>query len=216
MGWRSVRKGMTGLAALVLLAAAAPAGAEAGAALPVLLDEATRSALEEDPGAPVLGNPEGDVTVVEFVDYGCPSCRAAQEAVERLLDEDSEVRLVVRPWPVGSPGSEAAARAALAARAQGVDAFRALHEAMLRLDAPPGEAPALLVAQVLGLDDALLARDVEAPAIADQIGATRRLAETLGLAAPPAFVVGDRLLQGAVTLDGLRDAVAAARDAGRP
>jgi len=93
----------------------AAAQAETGA--DVLKDQ--RQILEQDPNAPVLGNPDGDVTVVEFFDYNCPYCRKAASAVEGLIEADPNVRLVYREWPILSEGSIFAAKAALAAREQG-------------------------------------------------------------------------------------------------
>lgn len=209
---------MGALAGLVasLAVGATAAGAEADGLAGAAPIAALRAEMEEDPGAPVRGNPGGDVAVVEFLDYNCAPCRAAQEAVERLLAEDPGVRLVVRERPTEGPASEAAARAALAVRAQGTEAFRLLHGMMLGLDGPADERPAVVLAQVLGLDDALLLRDMAAPAIEEHLAASRRLAAALGVEEAPAFVVGDRLLQGAVTLDELRAAVAAAREAAAP
>ena len=73
---------------------------------------------EHDPNAPVIGNPAGDVTIVEFFDYNCPYCKRATDVVERLLKDDGNIRLVYREWPILSEGSVFAARAALAARKQ--------------------------------------------------------------------------------------------------
>lgn len=79
-----------------------------------------RETLERDPNAPVLGNPEGDVRVVEFFDYNCPYCRRAKPTTETLLEADPTVRLVYREWPILGEGSVIAPRAALAAREQGL------------------------------------------------------------------------------------------------
>lgn len=88
------------------------AEAQAAAAAAVLANE--RDILERDPNAPLLGNPEGDITVVEFFDYNCPYCKRAMPEVDALLAEDGNIRLVMREWPILSEGSAFAARAALA------------------------------------------------------------------------------------------------------
>ncbi len=93
------------------------AEAQAAAATAALANE--RDTLERDPNAPVLGNPEGDITVVEFFDYNCPYCKRAMPEVDALLAEDGNIRLVMREWPILSDGSAFAARAALASRKQG-------------------------------------------------------------------------------------------------
>ena len=91
--------------------------AQANATQAVLTDQ--RSLLERDPNAPVLGNPDGDVTIVEFFDYNCPYCKRAMPEVQAVLDEDPNVRLVYREWPILGEGSIFASRAALASRVQG-------------------------------------------------------------------------------------------------
>lgn len=208
--------GLGTLLAWAAMADATPVGVELGRVMAPAQVELLSQALEEDPGVPTLGNPEGDVTVVEFLDYSCAPCWDAQKAVEQLLAEDPELRLVVRAWPSGELRSEAAARAAVAARAQGPAAFRALHQGMLMLPGPADETAAMVLAQVLGLDGPLLQRDMQTPTIGDHLATSERLASALGLAEAPAFVVDDRLLQGAVTAEELRDAVAAAREASSP
>ena len=87
---------------------------QAAAAATVL--KAERDRLEQDPNAIVLANPDGDVTVVEFFDYNCPYCRRVMPQVDALVEQDANVRLVYREWPILGEGSVFAARAALAAR----------------------------------------------------------------------------------------------------
>ncbi|KRS10211.1 thioredoxin domain-containing protein, partial [Roseovarius indicus] len=88
------------------------ATAQAEATADVLKEQ--RQLLEQDLNAPVLGNPDGDVTVVEFFDYNCPYCRRAMSEVEGLIEADRNVRLVFREWPILGDGSVFAAKAALA------------------------------------------------------------------------------------------------------
>lgn len=78
-----------------------------------------RKALERDPTAPVLGNPEGDVTLTEFFDYNCPFCRKMVEPMHRLIASDKSLRVVFREWPVFGEDSDFAARASLASLQQG-------------------------------------------------------------------------------------------------
>ena len=95
--------------------------AEAQAASQAEVLDEERETLERDPNAPVLGNPEGDVTVVEFFDYNCPYCRRAKPEIEALLAADPNVRLVYREWPILGRDSVFTARAALAARRRQCD-----------------------------------------------------------------------------------------------
>ena len=138
----------------------------------------TRDLLENDPNAPVLGKPEGDVTVVEFFDYNCPYCRRVQPHIEALLDEDPNVRLVYREWPILGDGSVFAARAALAAREQGK--YEEFHWALMGMQGRAEEASVIQVAREIGLDIAQLRRDLQAPEIAAHIAASMEMSRQLG------------------------------------
>lgn len=183
------------------------AEAQAAAAREVLAAE--REAIERDPNAPVLGNPEGDVTVVEFLDYNCPHCRRTQPEVARLLEADPEVRLVIREWPILGEDSVAAARVALAAREQG--AYAELHEALLRLPEAATAEAGITLAEVMGLDVERLRADMASPEVEEHLATSLRLADALGFGGTPAFVIGDALLPGAATAEELGAAVDAAR-----
>lgn len=185
------------------------AEAQASAARAVLEQE--RDTLEQDPNAPVMGNPDGDVTVVEFMDYNCPYCRQAHPEVARLLEEDSNVRVVLREWPILSEGSVFAARAALAARKQ--DLYAEMHEALMSLQQPADEISVLRVAGELGLDLEQLQRDMDDPAIDEHIATSNRLVSALGFSGTPSFVIGDTLLPGFVSYDELATRVEDARAA---
>jgi len=112
-----------------------------------------RLQLESDPNAPNLGNPEGDVTVVEFFDYNCPYCRSAGQTVQALLAADANVRVIYREWPILGDDSVIAARAALAAREQGK--YEAFHWALMGGEGRVTEALIFKVARDLGMDVAL-------------------------------------------------------------
>jgi protein-disulfide isomerase len=109
-----------------------------------------RLEIESDPNAPNLGNPEGDVTVVEFFDYNCPYCRSAGQTVQALLEADANVRVIYREWPILGDDSVIAARAALAAREQGK--YEAFHWALMNGDGRVTEAVIFKVARDLGMD----------------------------------------------------------------
>ena len=168
-----------------------------------------RNLLERDPNAPVLGNPDGDVTVVEFFDYNCPYCRRVKPVVEALLKADPNVRLVYREWPILGEGSVFAARAALAAREQGL--YAKFHWAMMGMNGRAEEASVLRIAEEVGLDIARLRRDMKAPQIEDHIQTSMRLTQALGLNGTPSFVIGDTVAPGLMDLAQLRAAVEDAR-----
>lgn len=185
------------------------ADAQAAAAAATLADE--RAALERDPNAPVVGNPGGDVTVVEFFDYNCPYCKRAMPEVDALLAEDGNIRLVLREWPILGEGSVFAARAALASRKQGK--YAELHNAMMGMRGKVEADTVLRVAGEVGLDVAQLKADMQSPEVEEHIATSMRLAEALGFNGTPSFVVGDQLIPGFVEKAQLAETVAAARAA---
>lgn len=157
----------------------------------------------------VIGNPTGDVTVVEFYDVRCPYCRRMLPVVSKLLSSDKGVRWVYKDLPVLGPGSVIGSKALLAARKQGK--YVAMHEALMT-GSP--NIDMMLIGQVagrLGLDWARLQRDMASAEIQGQIDANLAMAHRLQIEGTPAYVVGGQLLPGAVDLATLRDAVVLAR-----
>lgn len=185
------------------------ADAQAATAASVLTTE--RTTLERDPNAPILGNPEGDVTVVEFFDYNCPYCKRAMPEVNALLAEDTNVRLVLREWPILSEGSAFAARAALASRQQGK--YAEMHDALMTMRGKVEAEAVLRIAGEVGLDVEKLKIDMQSPEVEEHIATSMRLAEALGFNGTPSFVVGDQLIPGFVEKPELVEAVTAARAA---
>ncbi|RBI83465.1 DsbA family protein [Rhodosalinus halophilus] len=184
------------------------ADAEAQAQAQVL--EVERDLLEQDPNAPVLGNPDGDVTIVEFFDYNCPYCRQVKPEIEALLAADSNVRLVYREWPILGEGSVFAARAALAAREQ--DLYEEFHWALMGMNGRAEEAAVMRVAEEVGLDLVQLRRDMAAPEIEEHIATSMRLSQALGFNGTPSFVIGEALVPGLVEQEQLQALVAQVRD----
>jgi len=168
-----------------------------------------REALERDPNAPVLGNPDGDVTVVEFFDYNCPYCRRVKPHMEALLAADPNVRVVYREWPILGEGSVFAARAALASRNQGK--YEEFHWAMMELSGRAEEASVMRAAEDIGLDVVQLRRDMNAPEIDEHIATSMRLSRAMGFSGTPSFVIGDRLAPGLIDADQMISLVNQAR-----
>ena len=157
-----------------------------------------------DPAAPVGGNPAGDVTLVEFFDYNCPYCRRVAPTVTELEEADPDLRLVYKEFPILGPGSEFAARAALAARKQGK--YVPFHNALMRATDQVTEQTVIEIAREVGLDTERLEQDMRDPAIDDAIARNLQLANALGITGTPSFVIGDRMVPGAAdfrTLQGL-------------
>lgn len=167
---------------------------QAAAKADLLSDQ--RELLERDTNAPVLGNPEGDVTIVEFFDYNCPYCRRTKPEMQALLESDPNIRLVFREWPILGEGSVFAAKAALAARNQGQ--YEEFHWAMMGMRGRAEEASVLRIAKEIGLDTDRLRRDMEAAEVAEHIATSMQLTKTLGFNGTPSFVIGDNLVPGFV------------------
>ncbi len=183
--------------------------AKAEAAQAVL--DNNRATLERDLNAPVLGNPEGDVTVVEFFDYNCPYCRRAMAPVQGLLKDDGNVRLVYREWPILGDGSVFAARAALASRKQGK--YEEFHWALMGMQGKATEASVIRIARETGLDVERLRRDMDAPEVEEHIATSMELSRQLGFNGTPSFVIGGNLVPGFVEQPQLHELVNQARKA---
>lgn len=168
-----------------------------------------RGALVDDPASPVGGNPKGDVTLVEFFDYQCGYCKAVQADVLRLIKDDGKLRFVFKELPILGPASVVASKAALASRAQGK--YESLHNALMAHRGQLDEATILKLASSVGVDTDRLKKDMESPEVQQAIGANLALAERLGIRGTPGFVVGDRIVPGAIKFDDMKKLVAEAR-----
>lgn len=172
---------------------------------------ATKRAVFDGEGLPSLGNPQGDTVLVEFSDYNCGFCRKAAPEVAAFLKSDPGVKLVIHEIPIFGEGSHYAARAALAARAQGK--YPQFHQALLAMRGKAEQASVLRVAREVGLDVARLQRDMETPEITARIETSLQLADQIGLVGTPSFVVGDRAVFGYLPRADLAELVAEARAA---
>jgi len=162
-----------------------------------------------NPADPVVGNPQGDVTVVEFFDYRCPYCKRVSDALADLVKSDPNVRLVYKDFPILGPESVVAAKIALAAHRQGK--YEIVHTAFMAHKGSFAEADLLELAASVGADKAKLAADMADPAIQGQLEANDSLAGTLGITGTPGFLFGKQLVPGAVSLEDMKKLVSAAR-----
>jgi protein-disulfide isomerase len=162
-----------------------------------------------DPGDPVAGNPNGDVTIVEFFDVRCPYCRKIEPTMAEVLARDRGVRLVYKDLPILGPASVLGSKALLAAQKQG--AYEKLRDAVMT--GPPQVTKASIqeAAQRIGLDWKRLERDMEDPAIQTRINANLKLARTIGIDGTPALVIGSEVIPGAVSTADLRKSISTAR-----
>ncbi|TWB35306.1 DsbA family protein [Nitrospirillum viridazoti] len=178
---------------------------------------ANHDALMADAGDAILGNPKGDVTVVEFFDDECPYCKMMAPTLETVVKTDPGVRVVLKELAVLGPGSEIAARYALAAQQQGK--YLTLHAALMADKTPEHqltEARVKEIAAGVGLDTARLERDSQSADIVVRLQRTRALAQTIGIRGTPGLVIGDTVHSGAMTPDALVKTIAAARAAKGP
>ena len=173
--------------------------------------QSNRAAIETPFGSAVAGNPQGDVSVVVFFDYACPYCRQGHADTLKLAAADKGVRIVYRDFPVLSPASDEAAMASLSAAQQGK--YTRFHNAMFETPGKVSHERTVAMVRTAGLDELRTARDLGAPALKAEIKRNLELGRALGLTGTPSYVVGNRILSGAVGLDALKTAVAEARAA---
>ncbi len=163
----------------------------------------------------VAGNPNGDVTLVEFFDYNCGYCRKALGDVQALIKSDPKLRVVIKDFPVLGPDSLEASQVALAV-AQQIKGDK-LFEYHLKLMEQKGKvngAKALQVAKDMGLDTAKLQKDMASPEVKAIVAENRGLGDRLGLSGTPAFIVGDEVIPGAVGVDPMRKTITDVRQCG--
>jgi len=150
----------------------------------------------------VAGNPNGDVTLVEYFDYNCGFCRRAVADLNRLLEDDPNLRVVLKEFPVLNQGSIEAARLSMAAIKQGK--YMAFHRALFEVEGGVDAQQALRVAAELGMDVDEMTQYASDNARVDVISANLRIASQLGINGTPSYVIGEQLVVGAVGYDQLK------------
>jgi protein-disulfide isomerase len=196
------------------------AGALALRAMPALAattgggDEVlTESAVLRDPDIPVAGNPQGDVTIVEYFDYNCPYCRKLEPELRQVVQDDGKVKLALKDWPVLGPVSIAAARMALATKYQ--DKYVVAHEALMSTASRLTEPRIRELLADAGIDVDRAAKDLEsnAGAIDAILARNNDQATAFGFKGTPAFIIGKFRVPGALTMAQFDQAIADARKA---
>jgi protein-disulfide isomerase len=165
----------------------------------------------------VLGNPQGNVTMVEFFDYNCGYCKRAMDDMTDLLKNDPNLKVVLKEFPVLGPGSVEAAQVATAARMQDRTGKKYLdfHLRLLGGRGQANKARALAVAKEVGFDMARIEKDMDSAEAKASIQESFKLAEALGLNGTPSYVVGKDIMIGAVGLPALKEKISTAR-CGKP
>ncbi len=163
-------------------------------------------------GDAVVGNPKGDVTIVEFMDYNCGWCKRSVGEVQALLEKDKNLKVVFKEFPIFGPHSEFAAKAALASIKQGK--YWELHQALFANEGQVTDEVVMNIATELGLDVNKLAEDMKDQKVLDTVSENYDLAKTLKLNGTPAFIIDDQVYPGYLPLDQLQAAIADVRSNG--
>lgn len=153
----------------------------------------------------VGGNPEGDITLVEFMDYRCGYCRKAAPEVAKLLQADGNIRLIVKEFPILGEASVFASRFAVATKqVAGGEAYEQVHDALIEISSELNEVTLRRLAEGLSIDaDAILAA-MDSDAVTDELRRTRALAQNLAISGTPTFVLGNQLLRGYLPADQMK------------
>jgi protein-disulfide isomerase len=174
--------------------------------------EGNAAELFASPHQVTLGDPRGDVTLVEFFDYNCGFCKRALADTLALLRDEPHLKLVLKEFPILGPGSTAAARVAIAARMQDPAKYLAFHQDLLGGAGPASEQKALDAAKDQGFDMAQLERDMTSDEVAATVAENMKLASALGFSGTPSYVVGKDVIIGAVGVDALKARIKLARE----
>ena len=159
------------------------------------------------------GNPQGDVTFVEFFDYNCGYCKRAMTDMFDMMKDDPKLKVVLKEFPVLGPGSVEAARVAVAVRMQDKSGkkYMEFHQKLLGGRGQADKARAMAVAKEVGMDMARLDKDMASDEVRQTLETNLKLAEKLGLNGTPSYVIGSNVVVGAVGLDKLKENVNSAR-----
>jgi len=160
---------------------------------------------------PSVGDPTATVTIVEFFDYQCPYCRRMTQQLAELNEEDPDLRIVYKEFPVFGPASTLAASAAVGAMRQGK--YEDFHLALMGIRGAPSERTIFRMAERIGMDVGRLRADMNSATPQRLFQRNRQLADELGIRGTPAFVIGDQVIPGAIDMDRLRALIADQRKA---
>ena len=161
----------------------------------------------------VGGNPEGDVTLVEFMDYRCSFCRRAHPEVQDLVGFDGNIRYIVKEFPILGEESVAASRFALAVKSvAGDDVYKTVHDILITVRGTMNDETFARIAEEQGLDFEAIRAEMDSPIIAAMIQSNYELAQRLNISGTPSFIFGEEMVRGYVPLAQMQEIVAAVRD----
>ena len=173
---------------------------------------ANSQAIFNEPTDIVLGNPEGDVTVVEFYDYNCGYCKRAMADMDTILADDPNVRFVLKEFPILGPDSLAAHTVAMSFRKLMPEKYGDFHRQLLGADVRATGDTAMAIAVALGADEAAVTAGMEDPEIDASIRQVYQLSDALGINGTPSYVIGDEAVYGARGADELKSKIANVRE----
>ncbi|MEC8309201.1 MAG: DsbA family protein [Pseudomonadota bacterium] len=165
--------------------------------------------LRDDAGDPFLGNPDASMVIYEFSDYNCGYCKRVFQPLQDLIASDGDIKVVIKEFPILSQSSVLAAQAGIAAQAQ--DVFPAFHGAMMTARGAISMDSILDAARSAGADLDRLQADMKSPEVAAIIERTRMAATQLEISGTPGLVIGSQVIPGAISLEQMRDIIAAER-----
>ena len=186
--------------------------ADRAAKMKVAVEE-NRDLIYSAEGGVVVGNPSGDVTLVEMYDYNCGYCRSTMPDIVALIEEDPNLKLVLRQFPILSQGSVDAAKVGVLVARAGVD-YWSFHQAMFTTRGQVDGEVALREAAKLGLDAEELRTNLGNAEMGAALDTSFQLAQKLQINGTPTFIIGDEIIPGAVGLDVLRTKIANMRSCG--
>ena len=168
--------------------------------------KSNKQRLEDDKNAPILGNPNGEITIVEFFDYNCGYCRRAFKTIMNLIADNNAVKVVMRELPILGDASVFTAKASLASQKQ--QKYEEFHVALMNNRSRNTEKSVLKIAKKIGMDVDQLQLDMNSSFVLDHIEESQKLSELLGISGTPAFVFGEKIVPGAIDLQAMKDLVA--------
>ena len=204
--------GLLGAGAVMLGLGTSPRAALAQNSDETVLTEAL---VLRDPDIPAAGNPNGDITIVEYFDYQCPYCRKVEPELKQVVHDDGKVRLVQKDWPVLGPVSVVAARMAVACKYQ--DKYLQAHDALIGVNSKLTEPRIRELLADAGIDVDRAARDLDtnAKAIDAILARNNEQAIAFGFNGTPSFIVGKFRVPGVLTMEQFGMAIADARKAAK-
>ncbi len=168
-----------------------------------------KAEIYKDAATPSVGKDSAKVTVVEFFDYQCGYCKAAEEGMERVLKEDKDVRIVYKNFPILGPVSLEAAKASLASVKQGK--FKEFHTAMMNRKEHLKSEMIYEIAKNVGLNVDKLKKDMDDKTVTENLAANTKLGESIGVRGTPFFIINDTTSPGVLSYDALKKVIDAAR-----